>query len=101
MDKDYIKDLAIKIMDYVWYEYMGITDEVQDYDFHMQDTIQDIIKKHMDIGECGICPHCGSDNIDLIGSYTQINKYYERYKCTECNKEFTEVNEITYMGVEK
>jgi hypothetical protein len=46
MDKDYQRDLAIKIMDYIWYEYLQMTDDVQDYDFHMQDTILDIIKKH-------------------------------------------------------
>ncbi len=46
LDKDYQRDLAIKIMDYVWYEYLQMTDDVQEYDFHMQDTILDVIQKH-------------------------------------------------------
>ena len=50
-DYDYTRDLAIKIMDYVWYDYMGMTDDVEEYNFHMQDTIHRIINEHCGVDE--------------------------------------------------
>jgi hypothetical protein len=45
-DADYQRDLAIKVMDYIWYEYLGMKDEVQEYDFALQDTIHEIVRQH-------------------------------------------------------
>ncbi len=52
-DIDYNRDLAIKIMDFVWYQYLGMKDEVEEYNFHLQDTIFAIINEHFDVKEEG------------------------------------------------
>jgi hypothetical protein len=49
MDNDYSRDLAIKIMDFVWYDYLKMVDDSQEYDFHLQDTIHSIINEHLGI----------------------------------------------------
>ena len=49
LDRNETTDLSIQIMDWLWYEYLGINDSVQEYDFHLQDTINDIINEKFGI----------------------------------------------------
>ncbi len=51
VDIDYNRDLAIKIMDYVWYEHLGINDDAEKYNFDLQDKINDIINEHFEVNE--------------------------------------------------
>ena len=50
-DIDYNRDLSIKITDYFWYEYMGMSDEIEEYNFNLQDTINEIINEHFGVKE--------------------------------------------------
>ena len=45
------RDLTIKIMDFVWYEYLGMDENAQDYDWHLQDTINEIVNEHFGVKE--------------------------------------------------
>ena len=42
--EDDMRDLAVLCMDEFWYGYLGMEDEVEEYNFNLQDIIQDTIK---------------------------------------------------------
>jgi hypothetical protein len=48
VDANYRRDLAIKIADYVWYDYLGLKDQFQEFDYPFLDTIEEIIKEHLE-----------------------------------------------------
>jgi len=53
IDNDNTRDIAIKIMDLLWYDYlgMGTPQEIEPYNWDLQDTIHNILNEYLDVKE--------------------------------------------------
>lgn len=49
--------------------------------------------------EQGLCPYCGSEDIDYITSETENDNLDWYAKCNKCKKQFIEGYKITYVGM--
>ena len=47
-------------------------------------------------GRVGVCPLCGSENIDYGASILQDFMLLYQVKCNDCHTKFTEMYELTY-----